>query len=144
MNMLMPLVNLILELSSAISVLPNTIVNLVANFNYISRGYSNWPSYTSLPYDPLSISLRDISTRLVFLTLMDIRITPALFWPGPNEPASTPQPYWPHLLSFSLLFAPLDPCGKSIYSRIILTNATHPRRNEQSFLAPCIFNLGEY
>lgn len=144
MNMLMPFVNLILELSSIVAVLPNTIVDLVASFGYISRGYSNSPSYTSLALDPLSISLRDMSTRLVCLTLMDIRITPALFWPCSNEPASTPVPFWPHLQRLELWFAPLDPCGKNICSPIVLTHATQPHRNEQRLLAPWAVIFAEY
>lgn len=136
MNMLMPLVNLILELSSIFAVLPNTISNFAANFSSTSRGYSNLPSYASLAYDPLSISLRDMSTRLVYLVLMDIRITPALFWPCANEPASTLLPFWPHLQHLELWFAPLDPCGKNICSPILLTHVTRPHRNEQRLLAP--------
>ncbi|KKY23213.1 hypothetical protein UCDDS831_g03162 [Diplodia seriata] len=72
---------------------------------------NNAPTTVSPPLDHFSLGLREVSTRLRWIALRHVPVSSTLFWPDPRESAPQEEPWWPHLETFRISFAKLDPFG---------------------------------
>ncbi|KAL0264110.1 hypothetical protein SLS55_000054 [Diplodia seriata] len=96
--------------TGTLQVAPTTLLGTTASLEGLKE--ANIRLLDENPADPQGdLGLREVSTRLRWIALRHVPVSSTLFWPDPRESAPQEEPWWPHLETFRISFAKLDPFG---------------------------------
>lgn len=107
-----------LALGESLRLVPKSCTMFEARFENKGNGVYTQPAVLGSGLDPLCIGFRKISTRLRWLNLHDLRISPSLFWPQSNEDLNGETPYWRNLSSMNIHFTESDASGELTLSNV--------------------------